>query len=187
MEEDLLEMGEVQGDELGGVYGIRSAVVWTFLAELKYGTGGEEAVYVAGAREIRREVSSRRKGHGQEKRRLFFFKGKKYGEKEKKLLNKNINNYKPVTISSQRTASNDNCGEKWVDNLGTCGRVIFFKNIKQLAGSSHSRTDDASRRTTAGGDSKSKTDRDSEPTTEHGKSTYLDEMHTPMRGTVVVK
>lgn len=27
MEEDLLEMGEVQGDELGGVYGIRSAVV----------------------------------------------------------------------------------------------------------------------------------------------------------------
>lgn len=86
MEEDLLEMGEVQGDWLGGVYGIRSTVVWTFLVEWEYsaGVGGAESVYVVGAREIRREVSSRRSGHGQEKRADRFLRRKNIGKEKKK-------------------------------------------------------------------------------------------------------
>lgn len=50
-----------------------------------YCVGGGESVYVVGAREIRREVSSRRNDHGQDKGRPFFFKKeKKIREKTKK-------------------------------------------------------------------------------------------------------
>lgn len=81
IEEDLLEMGEVHGDWLGGVYGIRSTTVWTFLVERGYGTSSWRGVgiYVVGAREIRREVSSRRNDHRQEKGRPFFKAEKKIG------------------------------------------------------------------------------------------------------------
>lgn len=49
-----------------------------------YCVGGGESVYVVGAREIRREVSSRRNDHGQDKGRPFFLRRKKkYGKKQK--------------------------------------------------------------------------------------------------------
>lgn len=41
-------------------------------------------VYVVGAREIRREVSSRRNDHGQDKGRPFFFKKEKKNTGKKK-------------------------------------------------------------------------------------------------------